>query len=140
MVKIGWLDTAQIAILKRAIEDEDWFTAVVLSATQLERHGYLEIKAYFESLEVNSGLLDRVLDRMYLHQIAGCLFAIGTIDKKKYETVIEINKTRNKFLHRREKEEFERGAEAKRRYEPLVKEAIRILRERLPTKHLFIMK
>jgi hypothetical protein len=57
-----------------------------------------------------------------------------------YNTVIETNKARNKFLHRREKEEYERGAEAKRSYKPLVEKAIRALREKLPTKHLFIMK
>lgn len=144
MVHVAWMDTAQLAALERAIEEEDWFTAIVLSATQLERHGYLEIRWHLESLKIDSGLLDILLGRMYLLQIAHCLLALKTIDKIEKKIIEKINGARNEFVHRREEtakdEKISRGAEAKRRYKPLAKEAIRILRKKLPSKRLQIMK
>ena len=140
MVKMAWYDTAQILALKHAIRKKDWFTAIVLSATQIERHGYLEIKAFLKSMNIDSDLVDKILKKTYLSQIAGYLLTIKRIDKNEYTAIMEINKARNKFVHRREKEEFERGAEAKKKYEPLVNEAIRILREKLNAERLFIMK
>ena len=140
MARMAWYDTAQISKLEKARNESDWFTAIVLSATQLERHGYLEIKEYLESLNVNSRLIDRLLEKTYLSQIAGYLLAIKKIDEKEYRTVMKINDARNKFLHRRKEEKFERGAKAKGEYEPLVNEAIRILKEKLSAVRLLVSR
>ncbi len=140
MVQMAWYDTAQILALEHAVRKEDWFTAIVLSATQLERHGYLEIKDYLNSLRVDSDLIARILRKVSLSQVADYLSTVKKINKKEYKTMMKINDERIRFLHRREKEKIKRGTEAKRKYCPLVNEAIRILRERLNAERLFIMK
>jgi len=116
--------------LKAATEKSDWFTAIVLSATQLERHGYLAIKDYLESLKVNLKVIDKILERIHLYGISEYLLAIGKINDKEYKTIKKLNEERNKFLHRREKKRYARGTEADKKYEPLVNEAIRILKEK----------
>lgn len=37
---MAWYDDAQLSKIDKAREESDWFTAIVLSANQLERHGY----------------------------------------------------------------------------------------------------
>ena len=137
---MAWYDTAQISKLKKAREELDWFTAIVLSATQLERHGYLAIKEYLESLKVNSDLIDKLLNMKHLRQIAEYLLAIKKIEKEEYDTLIAINKERNNFIHRGEREKFKRGIEAQKVYGPLVDAAIRILEERLDAVRLRVSK
>jgi len=34
--------------LEKAKETTDWFSAIILTTTQLERYGYLKIKEYLE--------------------------------------------------------------------------------------------
>lgn len=136
---MAWYDTAQLSILEKAREESDWFTAIVLSATQLERHGYLATKEYLESLNVNSELTNKLLERRHLREIAEYLLAIGKIDNQEYNIIKRINEERNKFLHRRDKR-YARGEEAQKKYNPLVNEAIRILKEKLDVVRLMVSK
>ena len=141
---MAWYDTAQIPVIEAAMERKDWFTAIVLTATQLERHGYLEVIEYLESLNANSDMVEEIFEKTSLTQIAKWLLAIKKIEKKEYKTIMKINDERNKFVHRREKvgeeEKFKRGAEGKKKYEPLVKEAIRILKEKFSVVRLAVGK
>jgi len=140
MARMAWYDTSQISILETAIEESDWFTAVVLSATQLERHGYLATKDYLKSLKVNRKVTDKILKRIHLYEISEYLLAIGKIDNKEHRTIVQLNEERNKFLHRRETKRYARGIEATKKYEPLVKEAIRILKEKFNVVRLYVSK
>jgi len=140
MANMAWYDTAQIFKIKKAKEEKEWFTAVVLSATQLERHGYLKVKEYLESLSVKPDLIDKILEKIHLFEIAKYLLAVEKINDKEYNTLIAINQERNNFIHRREKEKFKRGSEAQEKYVPLIDEAIRILEENLNARRLCISK
>ena len=120
-----------IPIIQRALDKPDWFQAVVFSAIQLERHGYLTIKEYLESLDVNAKLIEKLLERKHLYQIAEYLLTIGKIRNKELRTIKAINQERNNFMHRREVKQFAHGEQAKIKYLPLVNQAIRILREKL---------
>lgn len=137
---MAWYDDAQLSKIDKAREESDWFTAIVLSATQLERHGYLALKEYLESLKLNPKLIEKLLNRKHLSQIAEYLKAIEKIDNVEYETIKTINEERNKFLHRRETKAYARGKEAKEKYEPLVNEAIRILKERFSVMRLYVSR
>jgi hypothetical protein len=138
MAKMAWYDTAQLAVLEKAKDDLDWFTAVVLSSIQLERHGYLMIKEHLESLEVD--FRKDILEKLSLSQIALFLLAIRKIDSNEYGTIMEINSERNKFMHRREAKRYARGAEARKKYDPLIEEAIRILKEKFNVMRLYVSK
>ena len=144
MVRMAWYDTAQLSIIEKARKESKWFTAIALSATQLERHGYLEIKNYLKSLKVDSELVDKILKRASLSKIADYLLTIRKVDNKEYKTIMQINDERIKFLHRREEraegEKFLRGAEAKKTYDPLIEEAIRILKEKFSVERLYVGK
>ena len=139
MVRMVW-DRGTIAIMEKARDDRDWFKAVVFSAIQLERHGYFAIKEYFESLKVDAKLIDKILKRIHLFQIAEYLLAIGKIDSEECQAIIDINEERNKFMHRRETKNFARGTHADRKYEPLVNEAIGILMKRFSVVRLHVSK
>jgi len=140
MVNYAWYDTAQLLKIEKAKKESDWFTAIVLSAVQLERHGCLEIKEYLENLNVKSELIDRILKRKYLYEIAEYLMVIGKIDSEECKTIKTVNEERNNFIHRRGEERFKRGLEAKDKYAPLIDDAIRILKEKLNVLRIFIGK
>ncbi len=137
---MAWYDTAQLQMIKDSRNKGDWFTAIVLSTTQLERHGSLEIRNYLEELKGKPKIIDYILKRLYLRQIAGYLLTLEKIEKKEYDTIMKLNDARNYFVHRQEKEEFKRGNEAKMKYTFLVNEAERILIEKLNVKKRFIYK
>ena len=138
MARIVWYDTAQLAKLQKAIEDEDWFTSIVLSAVQLERHGYLEMMEHFEKLGLRPQIVKNLMNNMNLRAISGFLLLSGIIDTNELEAILDINNERNKFVHRKKKERFKRGREAQEQYASLAKEAIRILTEKLNAKRLLI--
>jgi len=130
MVQMAW-DRGPIPIMERARDDRNWFKAIVFSAIQLKRYGYLAIKEYFEHLKVNAEVVDKLLKRIHLIQIAEYLLAIGKINSEEFETIKQINEERNSFMHRRDTKRFQRGKDADRKYKPLVNKAIRILEEKL---------
>ncbi|MCK4483117.1 hypothetical protein KAU55_07790 [Candidatus Bathyarchaeota archaeon] len=136
---MAW-DYGPIPIIEDARDKSDWFKAVVFSAIQLERHGYFAIKEYFESLNVDAKLIDIILKRIHLFQIAEYLSTIGKIDSEEYRAIIDINEERNKFMHRRQTKNFARGTHADRKYKPLVNEAIRILKEKFNVVRLHVSK
>jgi len=140
MVNMVFYDTAQISRLERAIEESDWFTAIVLAATQLERHGSMVIKDYLQSLKVDSILTDKMLEPLYLIDIAQCLLTMKKIDKKEFNTLMKINTARKHFVHRREKEKIKHALQAEKEYGALASEAIRILKEKLNAVRLFVSR
>jgi len=139
MVRMAW-DRGPIPIMEKARDDSDWFKAIVFSAIQLERHGYFAIKEYFEDLDVNAELIDKILKRIHLHQIAEYLLAIGKINSEECETIKRINEERNKFMHRRETKRFASAIDADVKYKPLVNEAIRILKVKLNVVRLHVSR
>ena len=128
---IAVYNKAQLEIIDKAKAEHNWFTAIVLSAVQLEHNGCLKIKEYFLSLHVESKVVDSVLENFHLRDTIRCLRALGTIDDKEESKMMEINNERNRFVHRGTKEKFKRGKEADLKYDPLVAEAVRILKEKL---------
>jgi hypothetical protein len=66
------------------------------------------------------------------------LLAIKRIGCNECLKILEINNIRNKFMHRKETYKFMIGTPAKKRYEPLVNEAIRILKEKLNASKVFV--
>ena len=135
-----WYDTAQLQKIDDARDEGDWFTAIVLSATQIERHGYLEVVEYLESFKIDSRFIKKTFERVYLRQIAEYLLILEKIEKEEYNAILKINTERNKFIHRRKEEEFKRGKEAEKLYSRLVDEALQILIEKLNVKRLYISK
>lgn len=138
MARMVWYDTAQLAKLQKAVEDEDWFASIVLSAVQLERHGYLEMMEHFEKLGLRSQIVKNLIDHQNLRAIGGFLLLLGIIDTEELATILVINNERNKFVHRKKKERFKRGREAQEQYGSLAKEAMRILTEKLNAKRLLV--
>ena len=128
MTPIAWY-TGAIPKIEEARDKQEWFNAIVLSAIQLERHGYIKIKKHLESAKVNYRKRD--LENLSLSEIALFLLALEKIEANDYDKMLEINRVRNKFIHRRETYKFSIGTKAKNEYEPLVNEAIRILKEKL---------
>jgi hypothetical protein len=122
--------------LDNAKKTNDWFEAIVLTAIQLERYGFLEVREYLESCKVDSRLIEELTERKTLQPIARCLLMLEKIDKSEFNTIDTINKERNKYLHRRgnrkgKKKDYLMGTRATKTYEPLVRESLRILKEKL---------
>jgi len=128
MTPIAWY-TGAIPKIEEARDKQEWFNAIVLSAIQLERHGYIKLKKHLQSAKMSYRKRD--LENLSLPEIALFLLALAKIDANDYNRMIEINRVRNKFIHRRETYKFSVGTKAKDEYEPLVNEAIRILKEKL---------
>lgn len=122
-----------IPAIQRAIDKSDWFQAIVLSATQIERFGYYAILDFFESLKPDEKkVLAGIIEPLYLTQIAQSLQTIGKITPKERKIIMKINDERNSFVHQREIPKFTREREkAKAKYLPLVEKAMTILRDRL---------
>jgi hypothetical protein len=114
--------------ITEALKAHDWFKAVVLSAIEMERHSYHMIREHFESAKCD--YRNDVLKNMSLPQYALVLQAMRKINNADLNTIMDINTERNSFVHRATKTP-KRGLEADKAYEPLVKEAIRVLVEKL---------
>jgi len=127
-------------VLEEAKKTKDWFEAIVYSAIQLERYGYLEMKDYLESLDVSPKLVSKILETKRLSEIAKYLLTIERINNEEYTFMIRINEERNKFIHRKKGYDFLIGTRANQEYEPLVKEAIRILKEKLNAIRLYVSR
>ena len=122
---------AQLETIEKARAEHNWFTAIVLSAVQLEHNGCLKIKEYLLSLHAEPKIVDSVLEKFDFRDTLRCLKALGVINAKEEKKMQEINTERNHFVHRSTKEKFKRGKEADLKYDPLVVEAVRILKEKL---------
>jgi hypothetical protein len=129
--RIVYYTRAKLEEIREAVKEGDWFTAMVLSATELERFGCERIQDYLKSGKIKSEIASRILESFYLRDVAECLLMMKTINKEEYKEIMEINEHRNKFIHRREKRKILYGKEAREKYEPLAKEALRILKEKL---------
>ena len=119
---------------------KNWFKAVVYSAIYLEKYGYLSIKDYLESLKVDPRFCKKLLFHIDFRRINDYLLSIDAINDQEFKTIEAIRKERNKFVHREEGVKYLIGTKASQTYEPLVKEAIRILREKLKAEKLFAYK
>lgn len=137
-------DYGPIPMLEEALNEakntKNWFKAMVYSAIYLEKYGYLSVKNNLESLNVNPKLCEKILYRISLRRINDYLLSGDIITKQEFDTIETINNERNKFVHRKEGVKYLIGTKATQTYEPLVKEAIRILNEKLNVKKLFVYK
>jgi len=137
MIKIRGWTTAEFDKMEKAVREQDWLTAVLIAAIQLERHGYLVMKDYLKSRNVHPKLIDEILQKTSLSQIAEYLSIIGKITYEEYDIIMKINEERNKFVHRREHVRYAYGKAAAEKIPPLIEEAIRILTRRLDAVKLF---
>ena len=137
MTPVDWY-TAAITRIEEARDKQEWFSAIVLSAIQLERHGYIKLKRHLQSAKINYRKGD--LENLNLPEIALFLLALKKIEADDYNKMLDINRVRNKFIHRRETYKFSVGTKAKDEYEPLVNEAIRILSEKLDAVRILFSK
>lgn len=138
MVDIVFYDKAQLKKIEEAIDKRDWFTAIVLSATQIERHGSRKIKQHLTEHEIKPELCDALLEMLYLMDIAKALKIIDIITPKEYKRILELNTERKSFIHQREHKTFKKGKEAEEKYKPLIIDAIKILREKLDVVHIAV--
>lgn len=123
--------------IKEALEQRDWFKAVVFSAIELERYGYKAIKKHMETKKRD--YREDVLKNLSLPQIATILQAIEIIDNKEFKTIMDVNSERNNFVHRATREpKF--GAEADKSYGALVNDAMRVLLERLNVVRVYVSR
>lgn len=141
MTPLAW-NTGPIPVIEEAKNKSDWPQAIVLSAIHLERYGYFAVKEHLESLGINCNekSLKEVMEYLHLNEIALFLLAVKRIDYNEFLKIRQINSIRNKFMHRRETYNYKIGTRAKREYEPLVNEAIRILKEKLNVVKVIIFK
>ena len=130
--------TGGIDKLEILLDNKQWPEAIFFSAIYLERHGYFAVKDYLEDKKVASKLIKEFLGRTSLSQIARYLLALGIVTEKEKNLIGRINEERNKFVHRREKYEYLIGTRAKEQYTPLVREAIKILREKLHAEKIVV--
>jgi len=123
--------------LEEAKKTKDWFNAIIHSAIQLEKYGYIAIREHLDSKRVEPKILDKLLERIHLAEIADYLVLIDVIDKEECKTIKKIGEERNKFVHRKTGSDYFIGTRANVEYEPLVKAAIRILKEKLNAERYF---
>lgn len=138
------INTGPMKVLK-ALRDEakrskDWFESNVLTATQLERHGYIALKDYLGSLKVNSKLTNRMLGNIRFRDIADYLEIIGKIEKTECRTIKKLGEVRNEFVHRKKGYNYLIVTRANAEYDPLVTEVIRILEEKVFTPTIFVAR
>ena len=126
--------------LKDAKKTKDWFIAVIHSAIQLEKYGYILIREYLEFKKVNPQISDKLLERIRLREIAEYLLLLKIIDKSEQKVIQKIGEERNKFVHRKTGSDYFIGTRANVEYEPLVNAAIRILKEKLNAQRIVTFK
>ena len=73
-----------------------------------------------------------------LPQLAFCLLALRKIDQSEYETILQINKVRNRFVHRREHCKYKVGTCADREYEPLIEDVLSLLKGKPREDRVFV--
>lgn len=131
MIVIKSWTTVEFGKIEKAVREEDWLTAVLVAAIQLERHGYLVLKDYLKSRNVHPKLIEQILQKTSLGQIVEHLSIIWRITYGEYDTIVKINNERNKLVHRRERVRYAYGKAAAEKIPPLIEQAIRILKQRL---------
>jgi hypothetical protein len=124
--------------LDEAKRTKDWFNAMVHSAIQLERFGYIAIREYLESKDIDIEIIDKLLERIQLREIADYLLTMHILDKQEHKVLQKISEERNKFVHRKKGSNYFIGTRANIEYEPLVKAAIRILKEKLNAERIVV--
>jgi len=132
----GWT-TAEFGKMEKAVREGDWLTAVLVAAIQLERHGYLVMKDYLKSRNVHPKLIEQILQKASLSQIADYLSIIGKITYEEHNIIMKINDERNNLVHRREHVRYAYGKAAAEKIPPLIEQSIWILKQRLDAVKLF---
>ena len=117
--------------LEEAKKTKDWFNAMIHAAIQLEKFGYIAVREYLDSKLVDPRVSDKLLEGISLREIADYLVLMNVIDKQECRIIQKIGEERNKFVHRKTGSNYFIGTRANVEYEPLVKAAIRILKEKL---------
>ena len=117
--------------LEEAKKTKDWFNAMIHAAIQLEKFGYIAVREYLDSKLVDPRVSDKLLEGIPLREIADYLVLLNVIDKQECKIIQKIGEERNKFVHRKTGSNYFIGTRANVEYEPLVKAAIRILKEKL---------
>ena len=117
--------------LEEAKKTKNWFNAMIHSAIQLEKFGYIAVREYLDSKLVDPRVSDKLLEGIPLREIADYLVLLNVIDKQECKIIQKIGEERNKFVHRKTGSNYFIGTRANVEYEPLVKAAIRILKEKL---------
>lgn len=83
--------------LEKAMDDEDWFRGIVLSATYFEAYGKFKIKEYLGKNKINIGK-DKI-ERLRLNQVITIMYALKIIDEKTYQMMLKIKDKRDKLVH-----------------------------------------
>jgi len=123
--------------LEDAVKTNYWFYAIVFSAIEVEKYGCDKIRSHMTSLKAEPSFIEAILKRVNLLTVADCLLELKFIEKEEYKTITELNAIRNDCVHRTAKDPSIIGTEATKKYEPLVKEAITILKEKLDAVRMF---
>lgn len=129
---------AVLSQIEEAKNRKDWFFAVVFSAIHLERQAYFLVKDHMKSLKVRFNA--KSLEHLHLPQLALFLLALGKIDQAEYKTMQQINKVRNKFIHRKEHYKYKIGTAAKQEYGPLIEDVLSLLKGKLREDIVFVSK
>ena len=122
-------EESQILKIEYAEEKEDYFTALVLSLTHIERLGYSIIKKHLESKEVEPELIKKILNRIGIMKISGILITMGTFTKTEYKQINAIRIARNAFVHQKDDEPPEGVLISENKYTKLISNAKKILRK-----------
>lgn len=124
--------------LSKAIETKDWFDAVVFTAIQVERYGCDRVRSYLKSINSTDSFTEAILDKIGLLTIGKCLRELQIVTKEEYKTIEALNVARNSFVHRTTiKSNYLMGTKGNIEYEPIVKEAIKLLEEKLDAVRLY---
>ena len=126
--------------LEEAKKTKEWFNAIIHSAIQLEKFGYIALREYLELKQVDPKISDKLLEGINLREIADYLLLLNVIDKQELKIIQKIGEERNKFVHRKTGADYFVGTRANVEYEPLVKAAIRILKEKLHAEKLMAFR
>ena len=115
MTILRYYTRAKLQDIREASRKGDWFTAIVLSATEIERFGCERIEDYLTDKKVGRKLAETMIKPLYLTNVADCLLVMGIISEKERSKILEINDQRNNFIHRQRKAKFPYGEEARNR-------------------------
>lgn len=86
--------------LENSIKNQRWFEGIVLSASYYESLAVEKIDQYLKSKGKSIDV--KKFKRFYLHRLLIFLYSHSMIAEKEYSQMIELNKTRDKIVHREE--------------------------------------
>ena len=111
--------------MARTTKEIDWKPAIILSAVYLEKFGIMKINEILKHRKIQLG---KKLGNFSLNDISILLYALHQISNKEFTQISQIQKERNRIVHRRgEKIPVYYGEKANIKYKKIVDNTIKMI-------------